>query len=101
MAPKACFIVVALALAAPGAFAHDYKAGAIEINHPWARATPRGATVAAGYFKLTNTAAAPDPPVLGTSEDAGEAETPEKEMVDGQRRLGALNRGHEDQRAHS
>ncbi len=35
-------------------------AGAIEIGHPWARATPRGASVAAGYLKLTNTGTTPD-----------------------------------------
>ncbi len=40
--------------------AQDFKAGAIEINHPWARATPRGASVAAGYLKLTNTGTTPD-----------------------------------------
>lgn len=93
MTPKACFIVVALALAAPAAFAHDFKAGAIEINHPWARATPRGATVAAGYFKLTNTGPTADRLVGGTSEVAGRVEIHEMTMADGVMRMRPLKDG--------
>ena len=61
MMRKSFLLAVVLALAAPAAFAHDYKAGAITINHPWARATPHGATVGAGYFSLTNAGTTPDP----------------------------------------
>jgi periplasmic copper chaperone A len=46
-------------LAAPG-FAQSYKVGAIEIEQPWARATPKGATIGAGYMKITNTGSEPD-----------------------------------------
>src|SRR5438445_13256553 len=60
MSLKAALIAAAMALAASAALAHDFKAGAIEIGHPWARATPRGASVAAGYLKLTNTGTTPD-----------------------------------------
>ncbi|MEA2916767.1 MAG: periplasmic copper chaperone [Bradyrhizobium sp.] len=90
---KACLIAAALALAAPSAFAHDYKAGAIEIDHPWARATPRGATVAAGYFKLTNTGSTPDRLVGGTSEAAGRVEIHEMTMADGVMRMRPLKDG--------
>ena len=60
MSVKLCLIAAALALAASAALAADYKAGDIEIKNPWARATPAGAKVAAGYFTLTNTGSAPD-----------------------------------------
>src|SRR3977135_182734 len=55
MSLKAALVAAAMTLAAPAALAHEYKAGAIEIGHPWARATPRGASVAAGYLQLTKT----------------------------------------------
>jgi copper(I)-binding protein len=40
--------------ASPLASAHEYKAGSLEIGHPWSRATPPGAKVAAGYLSITN-----------------------------------------------
>lgn len=54
------------ALAVGVAVAHEYKAGSIEIDHPWSRATPGGASVAAGYLVLKNmvrpaTASSPPP----------------------------------------
>jgi copper(I)-binding protein len=33
---------------------HDFKVGDIEIGHPWSRATPEGARVAAGYVVIKN-----------------------------------------------
>jgi periplasmic copper chaperone A len=42
------------------ATAHGYKAGTIEIGHPWSRATLPNARVAAGYLTLTNTGSEPD-----------------------------------------
>jgi copper(I)-binding protein len=34
--------------------AHDYDIGSIHIDHPWARATPKGAKVGGGYMTITN-----------------------------------------------
>jgi copper(I)-binding protein len=48
-----------LLLAAP-ASAHSYKAGGLEIGHPWARETPPAAKVGAAYFTVTNTGSEPD-----------------------------------------
>src|SRR5712675_468965 len=93
MSLKAALIAAAMALAAPAALAHDYKAGAIEIGHPWARATPRGASVAAGYLKLTNTGSTPDRLVGGTSEAAGRVEIHEMTMADGVMRMRPLKDG--------
>jgi copper(I)-binding protein len=49
------FAALAAALGfAPVARAHDYRVGALHIDHPWAIATPNGAKVGAGYMKITN-----------------------------------------------
>jgi copper(I)-binding protein len=48
------FLVAALAAFPSAAIAHDFQIGAIHIEHPWARATPKGAAVGGGYMKITN-----------------------------------------------
>lgn len=53
-------VLAACALTASAALAHDYKAGGLKIDHPWSRATPGGAKVAAGYLSVTNTGSEPD-----------------------------------------
>ncbi|TXM65717.1 copper chaperone PCu(A)C [Methylobacterium sp. WL12] len=58
--------LVALALLAVPAGAHEYKAGALAIAHPWTRATPNGAKVGGGYLSVTNTGTTPDT-LLGAS----------------------------------
>lgn len=55
-------------------FAHEFKAGDLEIGHPWSRATPEGAKVAAGYFKISNSGAEADRLVAVTGEIAGRTE---------------------------
>ena len=40
--------------------AGDYDVGAIHIADTWARATPKGASAAAGYMTVTNNGATPD-----------------------------------------
>jgi copper(I)-binding protein len=60
-----------LIFAAHGAFAHEFKLGALEIIHPWSRATPGGAKVAAGYVVIKNGGAEPDRLVSATAEVAG------------------------------
>lgn len=52
-------------------WAHEFKAGDIEIVHPWSRATPEGAKVAAGYLTLKNHGNSPDRLVSATGEVAG------------------------------
>ena len=44
----------ALALATFAAHAHEFKAGAITIGHPYARATAAGQPTGGGFMKLTN-----------------------------------------------
>ena len=69
-----------LALAATGAEAHDYKLGPLVINHPWSRATPKGAPVAGGYMKITNTGTTPDRLTGGSIEIAKRFEIHEMSM---------------------
>lgn len=51
---------VALVPIAGAAAAQSYKAGAIEIADPWARATPKGAAVGGAYMTITNRGTEPD-----------------------------------------
>ena len=59
MKMRVAFFLAAM-LSAGSAHAYDYKVAGIEIDRPWSRATPRGAKVASGYVKITNTGTTPD-----------------------------------------
>ncbi len=52
--------LLALLLIASPAVAQDYKLGALEIGHPWARATPPTAPAGGGYLSVKNTGTEPD-----------------------------------------
>lgn len=60
-----------LALMPVGAEAHDYRVGSLQIGHPWATATPKGAKVGGGYVKITNNGATPDR-LIGVSSPAAQ-----------------------------
>ena len=60
MKRTAFILALALSISSGGAKAEDYKVGTIEISNPWARATPKGATVAGAYMKISNKGSAPD-----------------------------------------
>ena len=79
----AAVLASTLTFAATAASAHEYKAGSIEIKHPWSRATPKGASVAGGYMKLINTGTTPDRLIGGSSEIAGKFEIHEMSMDNG------------------
>ena len=74
------FSVLFLALAASSASAHEYKLGSLVIDHPWSRATPKGAAVAGGYMKITNTGTTPDRLTGGATEAAKKFEVHEMKM---------------------
>jgi periplasmic copper chaperone A len=69
-------------IAAPGV-AETYKVGSIQIEQPWARATPKGATIGAGYMKITNTGSEPDRLVGGSVSFAGRFEVHSMTMEQG------------------
>jgi copper(I)-binding protein len=54
--------------------AHDYTVGSLQIVHPWTRATPTGAKVAAGYMTIHNRGTVSDRLVGGSSTVAGRFE---------------------------
>jgi periplasmic copper chaperone A len=63
--------------------AQEFKAGSLSIDHPWIRATPAGAKVAAGYMTVMNMGTTADRLVGGTSTAAGAFEIHEMAMKDG------------------
>ena len=76
-------VLAAVALFGTSASAHDYKLGDLQIDHPWARATPHSAKVAGGFVAVANKGAADDRLVSATAEIAEHAEIHEMAMKDG------------------
>jgi copper(I)-binding protein len=93
MKPIAILLAGMFALAATAAFAHDYKVGNLQIGHPWARATPKGAAVGGGYLKITNNGATPDRLISGTTEVAGRFEVHEMSMDNGVMKMRPIKDG--------
>ena len=84
MTRTAFFVAAVLgALATSAALAHDYTVGSLKIDHPWARATPKGASVGGGYMKITNSGTAPDRLVGGSTDISSSFEVHEMTMVGG------------------
>jgi periplasmic copper chaperone A len=75
------------------AFAHDYTVGSIHIEHPWSRATPKGANVAGGYLVIENKGTASDRLVGGSSEIAGRLQIHEMKMSGGTMTMRPLEGG--------
>lgn len=85
-------LVALVSLVCPAA-AQSYRAGTIEIATPWARATPPGASVTAGYMRITNHGLDPDRLVSIRSAVAGSVEVQELSLADNVMRLRTLARG--------
>lgn len=66
-------LLVALA-ASSQAWSHDYKAGTLEIGHPFARSTVPGAKVGGAYLSLANKGRVADRLVRASSPRAGAVE---------------------------
>jgi copper(I)-binding protein len=90
-AAKPLFLI-ALLLAAFYALTHEgkfampsmpgAKASSLVIDDAWSRATPKGASVAAGYLTINNKGAAPDR-LLGGASSVGRVEIHEMKTVSG------------------
>ena len=74
--------LLALFAVAPS-HAEDVMAGSLKISAPWARATPKGASVGGGYMTIANTGSAPDRLVGGSSSIAKEVQVHEMTMDNG------------------
>lgn len=89
---RAIKLVAALAivlLAGPAA-AHKVHLKSIDISHPWVRAMPGGATLTAGYAKITNKGKEPDRLIAASLKDAARAELHETLTEDGINRMRPL-----------
>ncbi len=82
-----------LLLSASFASAHEYKAGALNIGHPWSRATPAGAKVGGGYLTIENTGSAPDRLVSISVPFAARSEVHEMSMNNGVMTMRPLDNG--------
>jgi periplasmic copper chaperone A len=71
----------------------DYKLGALEISHPWSRATPKSADTAAGYLTVKNTGDTADRLVSATFSDAATAQIHQMTMDNGVMRMRELANG--------
>jgi copper(I)-binding protein len=71
-----------LAVSFTAALAHEFKVGDLEIVHPWSRATPEGAAVAAGYLTIKNHGKEADRLVSATGEIAAMTQVHEMAVDD-------------------
>ena len=93
MKPMVLLLALALASLATAATANDYKIGALEIQQPWTRATPKGAKTAAGYVAIKNTGSAPDRLTGGSLTGASGAQVHEMTMDHGVMKMRAMPDG--------
>lgn len=87
--------LAALSLSAGFALAHDYKAGTLEIRHPWSKATFKGAPVGGGYMSITNSGSEPDRLVKVTSDISGMIQIHEMRVQNGMMKMGQVPGGAE------
>jgi copper(I)-binding protein len=83
MVRTAFFVSALLATLALPAQAADVMIGQLKISAPWARATPKGASVGGGYMTITNMGSEPDRLVGGVSDVAKQVEVHEMSMDNG------------------
>ncbi len=85
-------LVFALAGAAAPALSQQFKAGDVTIDKAWARATPKGAEVGAGYLVVHNNGATPDTLTGGTA-DFASVEIHEMKSENGVMKMTQLKNG--------
>jgi copper(I)-binding protein len=83
---------IAAVLATPACGA-DFTVGALQISAPWARATPKGATIGGGYMTITNTGTTPDRLTGSSSPISDKVELHEMSMDNGVMKMRPLASG--------
>lgn len=86
-------LTLAIALSAGVAAAHEFKAGELQIKHPWSRATVPAAKVGGGYFTVINPTDTPDRLISATADVADHVEIHQMEMKDGVMSMRAVEGG--------
>jgi periplasmic copper chaperone A len=76
-------LAVTVCLWGGAAAAETYRAGSIEVENPWARATPKGAAVGGAYMAITNKGAETDRLVGVSTPVAAQAELHQMAMEKG------------------
>ncbi len=84
--------VTALLLPLSGS-AHDYAVGELSVAHPWARPTPPGVMMGAGYMAIHNGGDQAVTLVTVTSPRAARVTLHQSRMENGLMRMGALDSG--------
>jgi periplasmic copper chaperone A len=85
-------VLVALTLAAPPALADSVKVGDLTIDSPWARATPKGSPVGAGYLTIKNDGAAADR-LTGVTVDFATVQVHEMKLTGGVMQMREISGG--------
>ena len=86
-------LAAAIVLSASSTFAHDFKAGDLDIRHPWSKATFAGAPVAGGFMTITNHGKEVDRLVKVSSDIAGLVQIHEMKVDNGMMKMGEVPRG--------
>lgn len=91
-------ILAVAALALPivlpvSALSHDFKAGSLELKHPWSAKAPAVAPVLGGYVTIVNTGTQSDRLVGGTTTVAERLEIHESSIIDGIARMRPAKQG--------
>lgn len=88
------FVLVTLAtLFTLPAWAHDYQAGSLTIDHPWSRATPPGAPTGGGFMTIHNAGEQSDRLIGGHSQFTQSISIHQTTMEDGTMRMMPLHEG--------
>jgi copper(I)-binding protein len=93
MRTYALLLTAFVSLCAHVAPARDYQSGILTITDPWSRATPKGATVGAGYLKIANTGTTADRLIGGSSEIAASFQIHEMSMENGVAKMRPVKNG--------
>jgi copper(I)-binding protein len=71
IAHRVIVTLIALVLSATSVFAHGFKVGDLEIDHPWSKAMNPGAKTGGGFLKITNHGTEADRLIKVSSDAAG------------------------------
>jgi copper(I)-binding protein len=94
MRPRfALAFAAAIASAVSPAVGQQFNAGDITIDQPWARSTPKGASVGGGYLTISNAGAQPDTLLGGSADFCGAVQVHQMSMTGGVMRMRQLTAG--------
>ncbi|UVC10106.1 copper chaperone PCu(A)C [Rhizobium sp. TH2] len=93
IANRVIVTLIALILSTTPVFAHDYKAGDLEIRHPWSKAMNPGAKTGGGFMTITNHGTEPDRLIKISSDVADLIQVHEMKVDNGMMTMGEVPGG--------